>query len=43
MAILLLATAAVVAVVTAVNISFRAGRGFYTAVYAEPGTWSGRL
>jgi membrane protease YdiL (CAAX protease family) len=34
---LVLATAAVVAVVTAFNISFHAGRGFYTAVYADTG------
>ncbi len=34
---LLAATAAVVAVATAVNISFRAGRGFYTTVYADTG------
>jgi membrane protease YdiL (CAAX protease family) len=33
----MLATAAVVAVVTALNISFRAGRGFYTTVYADTG------
>src|SRR5690349_9693638 len=34
---LLLATAALMAVVAALNISFRAGRGFYTAVYADTG------
>ncbi|MCU7730853.1 hypothetical protein ODJ79_44670 [Actinoplanes sp. KI2] len=34
---LLLATAGVVAVATALNISFRAGRGFYTTVYADTG------
>lgn len=34
---LLLATAAVVAVATALNISFRVGRGFYRTVYADTG------
>src|SRR5512133_2342091 len=34
---LLLATAAVVAVGTALNITFRAGRGFYTTVFADTG------
>jgi membrane protease YdiL (CAAX protease family) len=34
---LLLATAAVVAVATVLNIGFRAGRGFYTTVYADTG------
>jgi uncharacterized protein len=34
---LLLTTAAVMAVVTALNVSFRAGRGFYTTVYADTG------